>query len=309
MKQLIGLVLAAALIATATSAVHAAKAKKQESEVDKALKDAYPDAQTQIGGSHDVNGVKVYDVKVTTKQGESNAQITEYGDFLIYGVPHEYGAVQNLISSSVSGIFKSAPKDVDMFRATDYYVDFKNPNGKTFTAKFDAVGRLKDISNSREVAEEAKQEHGTKISDAADTKKAEEYVKREMPNEQVDAVYQGAGGSDFWVVKTKSGGELIVNKGGQVLSLREPIQKEDFPEPVAKTIQSMFNAPIEKLWRGEDEYYQFDEQTQLGTPVVVRMRPNGDILSIHNESARQEEQALQAKSKQGAAKSTAKKKG
>ena len=42
--------------------------------------------------------------------------------------------------------------------------------------------------------------------------------------------------------------------------------------------------------------------------TVVMMRPNGDILKVRNESARQEEEAAQAKSKQTPSKS-AKKKG
>ena len=50
-------------------------------------KKAYPDAGTQITNVHTVNGVKVSEVKVTTKQGESTAEVTEYGDFLMYGVP------------------------------------------------------------------------------------------------------------------------------------------------------------------------------------------------------------------------------
>jgi len=302
--------LASALaLGTAAPSLYAAKAKKQESEVQKALKDAYPDAQTQITGNSEVNGVKVYDVKVTTKQGDSTAQITDYGDFLMYGVPHEYGAVNSLISSNVQGIFKSAPKDVDMYRSTDYYVDFKPTSGKAFTARFDAVGRLKDISNNREVAEENKAEHGKQITDDATLKRAQEYVTGEMEGEQVAAVYEGGQGeSGFWNVKTKDGGELIVNKGGQVLSLRQPIKGEDFPEPVAANIKTMFNAPITKIWRGEDEYYQFNEQSQTGAPIVVKMRPNGDILEVRNDAAAQEEQAAQAKAKQAAGKS-AKKKG
>src|SRR5205814_1867745 len=106
------------------STAHAAKQKKQESEVQKALKDAYPDAQTEITGTHEVNGVKVYDVKVTNKMGDSTAQITDFGDFLMYGVPHEYGQIKQLISANVSGLFKSNPEDVDMYRVTNYSVDF-----------------------------------------------------------------------------------------------------------------------------------------------------------------------------------------
>src|SRR5690348_3527962 len=119
-KMFLTSLLAAGLVIGAGSNVaHAAKQKKQESEVDKALKEAYPDAQTKITGSKDINGVKVYDVDVKTKQGESNAQVTEYGDFLSYGVPHEYSAIRDLIQKDVGGVFKSTPQDIEMFRVTN----------------------------------------------------------------------------------------------------------------------------------------------------------------------------------------------
>jgi hypothetical protein len=312
-KSLSLFVLGLAVAVGAPATLQAAKQKKQETEVEKALKDAYPDAQTQISGSHDVNGTKVYDIKVTNKTGDSTAQVTEYGDFLMYGVPHEYGAVNQLIESNVAGVFAAKPQDVEMYRVTDYVIDFKNrQTGKPFTAKFDAVGRLKDVSNASEMKEEATEAKGKELTDEATRNKAGEYVKRELPGAQIAKVYQAGGeGGDagFWYVQTADGGDLIVNKGGQVLSLRQPIQKDDLPEPVVNSIKQIFQAEIQKTWRTEDEYYQFDEKSQVGQPVVVKMRPNGDILEVRNDAARQEEQALQAKSKQGASKNGSKKKG
>ena len=310
-KSLLCLVLAGGIGIAATSTdLFAAKAKKQESEVTKSLKDAYPDAQTQITGSSDVNGVKVYDVKVTTKQGDSTAQVTEYGDFLMYGVPHEYGAINKSIEQNVSGVFKDKPQDVEMYRATDYLVQFTTRDTKKpFTATFDAVGRLKDISNTRETGESNKEARGKEVSDGNAIKKATDFVKREMPSAEVDKVYEAGGEGGFWYVATKDGGDLIVNQNGQVLSLRQPLPREELPEPVVNSIKSMFNAEVTKIWRGEDEYYQFQQQSQLGKPVVVKMRPNGDILEVRNDAAAAEEQALQAKSKQGASKTSSKKKG
>jgi len=297
-KMILCSFLATGLMVGATNVAHAAKAKKQESEVDKALKQAYPDAETKVTGSSDVNGVKVYDVSVKTKSGESNAQITEYGDFLMYGVPHEYSAIRKSIEEDVGGVFKSKPEDIEMFRTTNYFVDFKGPKNKDFTARFDAVGRLLDVQNTAEMKREAEEaKKGQAIKDEDTVKKATQYVKRELPEANVEAVYQASEGPDFWHVATKGGGEVIVNKEGQVYSLREPIQKEDFPEPVAKTIQSLFTAPIQSLQRGEEEYYQFNQQSQQGSPIVVKMRPNGDILDVHNPQAIQDEQAQQAKSK------------
>src|SRR5262249_9041925 len=232
------------------------------------------------------------------------------GDFLMYGVPHEYGAVNQLIESNIAGVFASKPSDVEMYRTTDYCIDFKNrQSGKLFTAKFDAVGRLKDVSNATEMKQEASEAMGKQITDANTLKQAGDYVKRELPGAQVAKVYEAGGEGGFWYVQTADGGDLIVNKGGQVLSLRQPIQKEDLPEPVVNSIKQNVQAEIEKMWRTDNKYYQFSEQTQIGQPVVVKMRPNGDILEVRNDAARAEEQALQAKAKQGASKNASKKKG
>src|SRR5438045_1810151 len=52
---------------------------RRDRDVDRALKKEYPDAQTEVHGSKLINGVKVYDVSIRTKHGESTAQVTEYG--------------------------------------------------------------------------------------------------------------------------------------------------------------------------------------------------------------------------------------
>jgi hypothetical protein len=284
----------------------AAKKKKKESEVTKTLKEQYPDAETQITNSQEINGVRVYDVTIKNKSGESTAQITDYGDFLMYGVPHEYGVVKNLISSNVSGLFKSAPDDIDMYRVTTYTVEFPGAKGKTYAAQFDALGRLTDIKNASELQRESgKEAHGAKASDDQ-AKKAEAQVKKYSPEAQVQGVFQSEQGGDFLYVQT-NGGEWIVNPAGQVYGFREEIKLEDLPDPVEAAVKNTFSGQASKAYRGEYEYYQFNQQTQTGDPIVVKMRPNGDILEVINTKAEQETQALQAKAKQS--KSAAKKSG
>ena len=301
MKRLILCSLLALGVTAPAITADAAKAKKQESDVQKALKQAYPDAETEVTGTNEVNGVKVYDISVKTKKGQSTAQVTDYGDFLMYGVPHEYGAIRSAIQRDIGGIFKSTPEDIEMYRVTNYFVDFKGPNDKNFTARFDAVGRLLDIETKEATEAQAQQaaasQRGERIKDDATVRRIAEYVKRELPEAELEAVYPAREGGEFMTATLTGGGEVVVNKDGQVYSLRQPITKDQFPEPVAKTIQGIFTAPIEKLWRGEYEYYQFNQQSQQGSPIVVQMRPNGDILDVRNQEAIESEQAVQAKSK------------
>src|SRR4051812_31438118 len=113
-KVILGSLLAGGLTIGAAT-FPASAAKPRETDVQKALKEVYPDAQTQVTGTRDVNGVQVSEVKVTTKAGESAAELTQYGDFLSYGVPRNEGGLNNMISQATGGVFKSQPQDVDMF--------------------------------------------------------------------------------------------------------------------------------------------------------------------------------------------------
>ena len=300
------------MVGVTADVADAAKAKKQESEVQKSLKEAYPDAETQITGTSDVNGVKVHDVQVKSKAGESTAQVTEYGDFLMHGVPHQsYGITRNAIQEDIGGLFKSKPEDIQLYRVTNYFVDFKGPKDRNFTARFDAVGRLLDIENAEvaqakgeggavAAADQQKQqpERGERITDESQVLRIAKYLKRELPDAQLEAVYPSSEyGEGFVVATLTGGGEMVVNQEGEVYSIRQPITKEEFPEPVAKTIQGIFTAPIDKLQRADYWYYQFNQQSQQGTPIVVKMRPNGDIMDVQNQAAIEDEQAQQAKSK------------
>jgi hypothetical protein len=77
------------------------------------------------------------------------------------------------------------------------------------------------------------------------------------------------------------------------------IPKEEMPKPVADAVSGMFKADkINKVYRNELEYYQFNETTPAGEPVVVRMRTNGDVVKVISPSA-QEEEATLASEKQG----------
>src|SRR5215213_3721069 len=82
--------LSAALAASVcmTSAASFAQTQKRDPDVQKTLQRAYPGAQTQVMGAEEVNGVKVFNVNVADKAGAaSTAQVTEFGDFLLYGAP------------------------------------------------------------------------------------------------------------------------------------------------------------------------------------------------------------------------------
>jgi hypothetical protein len=113
----------------------------------------------------------------------------------------------------------------------------------------------------------------------------------------VTGVFQSTEADGFFVAQTNTG-SWVLNPTGQVYGMREELKIEDLPDPVQKAIQATFSAQPTKAYRGEYQYYQFNQQTQTGEPVAVKMRTNGDILEVTNTKAEQEEQAMQAKHKE-----------
>src|SRR5690349_518388 len=108
--------LAAFGVGTAFTADTAQAAKpKSADDVQQALKEQYPDAKFEKAGEHNVNGVQVSDYRITTKDGDSTAQITQYGDFLLWGKPRGFGggnAISQPAEDTLKGLFKGNISDV-----------------------------------------------------------------------------------------------------------------------------------------------------------------------------------------------------
>ncbi|HTL30671.1 MAG TPA: hypothetical protein VL282_15675, partial [Tepidisphaeraceae bacterium] len=174
----------------------------------------------------------------------------------------------------------------------------------------DATGRLKDIANEAEVKRDMADQTEAKGGDVNKIKTA---AGKYMDGAKVQKVYSDPNSQGFYIaeVQTKDGepARITLNDEGQVYSKRWEIKESDIPEPVTKSIEDTFGkdkVKVSKAYRSDFEYYQFDSTTSGGDKVVVRIRPNGDIMSITNSKANEEEEAVTAKAKQGA--STPKKK-
>lgn len=273
---------------------------KRDPDVNAALKRVYKDATTEIIGSYQVNGVKINRVKVTNAQGESSAEVTEYGDFLSYGIPREQtGAIVQSIEQRTGGIFKEQPTNISLYRVTQYAVELRGDNGKTYEAVFDAVGRLRDLRPPHEVERE-QQAAQEKVS-GSEGNQARSHAGSYFPEADLkDAtITRSAIGDNFFTLTTKGGGQYIVSDNGQVYAFREPMERKEVPPPVLQAIDGMFKGDrATKVYRGEWQYYQFGQQTPAGEQVVVRMRSNGDILRVNTSGEPDEPHAVPAAHKE-----------
>jgi hypothetical protein len=265
---------------------------KRDPDVNKAIKAEYPDAQTQVLNVRDVNGVKVSNVHITTKDGETTAQVTEFGDFLNYGLPRsKTGSYMQVVQQNTEGLFRNPPTDVQVFRATNYVVDLPGANGQSYQATFDAVGRLSDLSNSKQIERELAEEKATPAT-GAEADAAQKFAKQYYPDIQVEGVFKSNAGPNVYNVKTTTG-NVAVSSTGQLYSLREMIPNTEMPKPVSDSVNAIFKADkINKVYRTESEYYSFNETTPGGEQVVIRMRTNGDVAKVITPTQDQEMAAL-----------------
>jgi len=271
-SMLVSLVVAGAM----SSLVYA----KRDPDVNKTLKREYPDAQTQVVNVREINGVKVSFVNIKTKDGDATAQVTEYGDLVSYGLPRgKEGPYMEVVRKNTEGLFKQPPADVHVFRQTQYVVDLPASEDKNYQATFDAVGRLSDMTSQRDIERQLAAEKQTPAS-GPDADKAQQFAKQYFPEIQVEGVYKSNAGENIYNVKTTTG-NVAVSSTGQLYAVREMIPKEEMPKPVADAVAAMFKADkINKVYRNEFEYYQFNETTPAGEPVVIRMRTNGDVVKV-----------------------------
>jgi hypothetical protein len=297
------LVLAAAIAAgVCFSTVSTGSAQsKRDPDVQKTLERAYPGAQTQVTGTETINGVKVFNVNVANKQGASNAQVTENGDFLYYGVPQQEKAYVQSIQQNVGQMFQGKAGDVQLYRSTSYLIDapVQGQKGQTYQIRIDPVGRVVDIIDAKKAGDQQKQSGERKKADDATAKKIEQiardrYAGKERELQRVtESDVPGFYEADF------KGIAVTANEQGQILRVREDMMGKDMPLPVRVTTDQLVKA-ASRAQRVEEEYLQFTQQSESGNQVVIKMRPDGDILDVVNIQAAQEEQAQTAKAKQGA---------
>jgi hypothetical protein len=300
------LLLTAALTAGVCVTAPSFAQSKRDPDVNKTLQRAYPDTRTTVAGSETINGVKVYNVQVEDKRGSSTAQVTEHGDFLFYGVPQREQQFMKSLQAggdaggAGGGLFQGKMGEAQVYRSTSYLIDApaQGKKGQTYQIRIDPVGRVLDIIDAKQAAGQSSGER--KKADDATAKKLEQIARERYAGK--DAQLQRVTESDvegFYEVDFK-GVAVTMNDQGQVLRVREDVVGKEMPLPVRQTTDQLVKA-ASRAQRVEEEYLQFTQQSQTGNQVVVKMRPDGDILDVVNVQAAQEEQAQTAKHKQAPA--------
>jgi len=296
------LLLTAALAAGMCVSHTAFAQSKRDPDVNKTLERAYPGARTQVMGAEQINGVKVFNVNITDKSGAASvAQVTEFGDFLIYGAPQHSPELTKMISEEVGQLFQSKPSDIQLFRKTYYLIDVpvqrkgEDAKKQSYQMQLDPVGRVLDILDEAE-ANASKMAGREVVKDANLGKKLEQIARERYLGS--DAKLQRLSQSKvagFYEVDVGASA-VTLNEQGQILQIREDVAGKDLPLPVRQSLEQLVKTST-RAQRVEEEYFQFTQQSATGNAVVVKMRPDGNVMQVINAQAEQEEAAVVEKNK------------
>jgi len=272
---------------------------QRDSEVDKALKRQYPDAQTEVTDVKTVNGVKVSHVKVKTNEGETLAEVTEHGDFLIFGEPRAELAPS--VREEIAQLFEKEPQNVQRYRLTNYLVEIESGE-RMYQLRLNAVGQLKDI---KEVTKQVQAQLGNleRAPEEAVEKIRPAIERYTREGAEVKGVYKSPEGEELYIVNILQDGlnrRITVNEFGRHVSVREEIKVDNLPEPVRQAVSQMFKEEnIRQVFRADEQHYEFDTRTPQGTQLTVQMRANGEIIGVRDIQAMEDEEAAVARHRDG----------
>jgi len=275
----------------------AAAAPAADNPYQDAIKRQYPDAQIKATAQHDVDGTKVYDLTITTPNGTSNAAITQYGDFVLAGTPHKAGDIPPAVKDVTQNLFGAAPSDVDSFIVSRFIVNVTTA-GKQYELKLDPLGRVVDIDTKQAIAMEDPNKQPK--ASGGDTAKLTELVeKTHFPGAKITGVHQSSAAPGFYVVAFNWEGRdgwVNMDEADHIRSWAVRLPEDKTPKPVLNAIQQMKGAKINWIQRYNTYYWEVQQQHN-GDTLTLKVRPDGDIISVDSQAAAQNENATTVKHK------------
>jgi hypothetical protein len=295
----IALTAATLSIPTATSRVFAAApAAAQPYEAE--LQHEFPGAAMQDAGTKQINGVQVHEVKVNTANGPSNATVTENGDILLANIPHKASELPPDVAAVSQGLFGTAPTNVESFIVNNYIVNITTSNGKGYELKIDGTGRIDDI-DTKQMSQYENPKNQPKAS-SADVGKLTKLIQQNFPDAKVHDVHQSPTSPGWYSVDftTKDGKYAFIsmNEDNRVRSYAVQMSQNELPKAVQQTVSEIKGAKVNGVLHYTTHFWELQESVN-GDTLTIKVKPDGDILSVESAGAKQTREAVTASHKQG----------
>lgn len=264
---------------------------------ERSLAGLYPGAKFEITQPKAVNGINVYDAVVHTPGGDTLAQVTDYGDFLVSGSPIPPEQAPAGVREATQDLLQGATTtDADALIATNYFV-YLNSGKRQYQLRLDAAGRLLDIKSQSELRQEDPDKRMEKLPDS-ERQRLTKAAQTRYGGAKVTDMYryhQGEGFALANVVVDGREGFVTVDPQGNVVSQRLRMEVGELPPPVTRTVNELFQGnKITHAERGETHYWQFERRVGDET-LTMRLAATGDIVSLDSDMpVKEEEKAVVA---------------
>ncbi len=273
-----------------------------ETAYEKQIAKDYPGAKTQIIDTKEVNGVKVHDIRIEYTGGQAEATITDNGDYLLTSNNNNY-TDKDLppdVKQVSDNLFGAPATNVERIFITEYIVGV-NDGGRSYDLKIDGTGRLHDVDTKQAMALE--DPHRQPKAAAGDVQKISDLTQKMFPGAKIVSVNKSATSPGFYAVEFNEngqGGWVVINEEDRVRSYANSIPKNQAPQAVVAAISHIKGAKLDSIQRYNYRYWQFDE-SQNGDVITMKVRPDGDVISVESREAKQTQEAATASHKQHAA--------
>jgi hypothetical protein len=259
-------------------------ASAQTWRVEQQLKKDFPNQQREVVRSEEINGVRVFHLRINGDRGQSEVQITETGDYVSKAVPTRLGGMPDLVMGVMKSLFHEAPESAKYFERTTYTIDIGG--ARPVQIEIDAAGRLRDIISGPQLR--AQQFTSYSPVDRREAHAVADKIETYFDNARIKQIYQYPEAPGFYIAELTADhgtrrAEVVMDTRKDVPFWRFEIRPHELPQCVRKVLNDLVpGARIERIMRVKQTWYRIDQPAGDDT-LTVDIRPTGDVIGVRGE--------------------------
>ena len=259
-------------------------ASAQTWKVDRQIRQDFPDQSKEVLRSYEVNGIRVFHLKITGNRGESSVQITEGGDYLSKAVPTRLGGMPDNVMAVLKSLFTSPPAAAKHYERTTYTVDVAGH--RPVRIEIDAAGRVRDIISGAQLRAENRKDYPR--VDRREARDVADKIETYFDNARIKEIYAYPETPGFYYAElTADRGsrhiEVVMDTRKDVPFWRFELRPHELPRAVARALNDLVpGARVERLMRVKQTWYRVEQPAGEDT-LFVDVRPTGDVIGVRGE--------------------------
>jgi hypothetical protein len=253
-------------------------------KLDNQLKQDFPNQTREVVRSFEINGVRVFHIKITGNKGESTVQITEEGDYLSRIVPTRYSGMPELAKSVLRATFSAQPTGSHFCESTTYAIDIGG--SRPVRVEIDAAGRIQDILSGPQLR--ATYFNNYQPADRREASAVADKIESFFEYSKIKGIYHYPEAPGFFFAELTSDrgnrrAEIVMDTRKDVPFWRYELRQHELPKSVKRAMEHLVpGARIDRIMRVKQSWYRI-EQPAGDDRLMVEIRPTGDVIRVRGE--------------------------